>query len=165
MSIFSPESTRWRAGSAFGQQRIDAPTSRAVKDNEKENPAKHEGQFASVHDREKLCRQKVHGADIKREIGYRHFPAREKRGDAREEPKGNTQSGEELDESSNYCYSRRAMAASGKREKLLTAMTGIRQPNNKPHEAVNWICKSIQKVHATRLMMSIFSVKPIARAK
>jgi len=165
MSIFSPESTRWRAGSAFGQQRIDAPTSRAVKDNEKENPAKHEGQFASVHDREKLCRQKVHGADIKREIGYRHFPAREKRGDAREEPKGNTQSGEELDESSNYCYSRRAMAAAGKCEKFLAPVACVGQPNNESHDAVNWIRKSIQKVHGTRLMTSIFAVKPIARAK
>jgi len=126
MSIFTPESTRWRAGSTFGQQRIDAPTSRAVKDNEKENPTKHEGQFASVHDREKLCRQNVHGADIKREIGYRHFPACEERCESREQSEGNAQSREQLDESGNQRYSRRAMAASGKREKLLAAVTCVR---------------------------------------
>ncbi len=43
-----------RAASLFAPERIDAPTSRAVKDNEKENPAIQQGEFASIHDREKL---------------------------------------------------------------------------------------------------------------
>jgi hypothetical protein len=43
-------------------------------------------------------------------------------------------------------------------------MTGIGQANNQSHDAVNWVRKSIQRVHAARLMMSIFRVKPMARA-
>ena len=50
------------------------------------------------------------------------------------------------------------MTATGIPEKLLPPMTRIRQANNQSHNAVNWVCKSIQRVHAARLM-SIFCVK------
>ena len=50
------------------------------------------------------------------------------------------------------------MTATGKPQKLLPAMTCIRQANNQSYDAVNWVRKSIQSVHAARLM-SIFCVK------
>jgi hypothetical protein len=50
------------------------------------------------------------------------------------------------------------VTATGIREELLPAMTCIHQANNQSHDAVNWVRKSIQRVHAARLM-SIFCVK------
>jgi len=32
-------------------------------------------------------------------------------------------------------------------EKFLAAMTGIHQANNQSYDAVNWVCKSIQRIH------------------
>jgi hypothetical protein len=46
----------------------------------------------------------------------------------------------------------------------LPAMTCVSQAYNQSHDAVNWVGKSIQRVHVARLMMSIFRVKPMARA-
>ena len=54
------------------------------------------------------------------------------------------------------------MPATWKGEKLLPAVTSIRQAKDQSHQAVNWICKSIQRVHVARLGKSIFCVKPTA---
>jgi len=40
-------------------------------------------------------------------------------------------------------------------EKLLSAMTCIRQPNNQSHEAVNWIRKSIQRAQLALLSQEL----------
>jgi hypothetical protein len=130
-----------------------------MKDNEKENPAIQQGEFASIHDREKFRPQCRHNSHVKHEVGHRHLAAREKRRDAREQSKCNQKSADKFDDPRDKCEPVHPVTATGKPQKLLSAMTRIRQANDQSHDAVNWVSKSIQRVHAARLMMSIFRVK------
>jgi hypothetical protein len=57
------------------------------------------------------------------------------------------------------------VTAAGEAEKLLPAMTGVGQSNNESHDTVNWIRKSIERVHAPRMMTSTFAVKLTAGKK
>jgi len=83
--------------------RIDAPTPRAVKDDEKENPAIDQGEFASIHDWEKLCLQRGHRPHVKHEVSDCHLAAREKGRDTREQPKRNQKSADEFDNARDKC--------------------------------------------------------------
>src|ERR1700680_488824 len=99
-------------------QRIDAPTSRTVKDNKKENPAIHQGEFASIHDWEKLCPERRHDSHVKHEVGHRHLAARQKRRDAGEQSKRNQKSADELDDSRDKGQPIHSVTATWKTEKL-----------------------------------------------
>ena len=136
--------------------------SRAVKNNEEEEEAIYESEFAPIHNWEKLRLQRRHSPHIKHEVSYRHLAAREKRRNTRKQAKGNQKSADELNNSCDKGQPIHSVTATGKAEKLLPAMTCIRQTSNQAHDAVNWVGKSIQGVHGPRLMRSIFRVKPMA---
>src|SRR6266516_3548351 len=99
----SSRSGRPCVASVFAPYRIDAPPSRSVKDHEKENPAVHQGEFASIHDREKLRLQGGHRSHVKHEISHCHLAAREKRRDTSEQPKRNQKSADEFDNARDKC--------------------------------------------------------------
>src|SRR5438309_3583708 len=124
-------------------QHSDAPASRAVEDDEKENPAIHQGELAAIHDWEKLRPECGHGSHVEHKVGDGHLAAGEKRRDARKQSKCDQKSADQFDDPRDKGETFRAMTATGKPEKLLPAMTCIRQPNDQSHDAVNWVCESI----------------------
>lgn len=132
--------------SLFAQERVDAPTSGPVKDDEEKHPAVHQGEFTSVHDRKKLrlkCRDNAH---VKHEVGHCHLTASQERGEAREQPKSDQNPADKFDDSRNKCDPVHPMTATGKSEKLLPTVACVGQANNQPHDTVNRVCKSIQRV-------------------
>lgn len=95
------------------------------------------------------------------EVGNGHFTAGDKRGQTCEQPKCDQETTHEFNNSAYKHQTLRATVSTpGKTEELLTAVTGEHQADDQSHQAIDRIRKSIQKVHAASVEMSIFGVKP-----
>jgi hypothetical protein len=46
-------------------------------------------------------------------------------------------------------------------EKLLSAVTCVRQANDQSHNAINWVCKSVQRVHTVKTRTLISGVAEV----
>jgi len=148
-------SSRWRRYvSAFaGQQRINATTARTIENHKEKYPAQNDSKFSLVQDREKLLDWAPRLSErlargVHHKIGNGHFTAGNERGQTREQSKCDQESAYEFHNSAHQHQTMcAAVSTTGKTKKLLPTMTGIDQSHDQPHDAVNWVCKSIQKVH------------------
>jgi hypothetical protein len=107
-------------GSFSPDQRIEAPPSRAIKENEQEDEAVKDRGFSMIHDWIKAA----FGVDHK--ICHGHFAARNESGDAREQTNRDQQTADQFNPSAEvHDSSAGAMTAGWKTEKLLTAMRSV----------------------------------------
>src|SRR5437667_5315460 len=134
-------------------RRIDAPAPRAIKQHKQKHPAEHNGQFPFVENGKELLSGRWRVPDrftrgVYHEIRHRHFTGCDK---SRKPGQKTERDHEPTDEFNNSADKHQtlhaAVSAWREPEKLLTAVTGEYKANDKPHDAINWICKSIQRLH------------------
>ena len=92
-------------GRGFSEkQRVEAPSSGAVKDHEEKHPAKKHGKlamigklFSGARDREKFCHRRRSACDVHREVGIRKHAAANERRETGKQPKSDHEAADKLD--------------------------------------------------------------------
>src|ERR1043166_7438603 len=130
----------------FPDQGIDAPASRAIKENEQEHEAVEDRGFSVIDDRKKAA------LGVHHEISHGHFAARNESRDASEQSEGNHEPAYELNDGADIHDSRaRAMSAGRESQKLLATVTSEEKADDQPHKAINRTRETRQRVHLGRL--------------
>src|SRR5438094_1314482 len=94
------------------------------------------------------------------EVGHGHFAAGDERANASKQTKRNEKSTNKLDPAAGLCERIiRAGHAAKHAENQLPTMTCEHEPHDQPHDTINRIRKSIERIHAARVKMSNFGVK------
>src|SRR5436190_23551053 len=128
--------------SGFPDQRVDAPTSRAVEENEQKNEAVEDGGFSVINDRVKAA------LGVDHEIGHGHFAARNQSRDPSQQPERDQEATDQLNDGADiHDASAGAVTSWRKTEKLLAAMRSEEQAHEQSHDTVNRIRESRQRVH------------------